>query len=60
MCAIPLKKSTIFKIIFDNDVSDSIEDKLNVVRVGCACEVRVDLLLIFSLVEILKFHSYVA
>lgn len=55
-----LKQSAIFQIVLDDDVSDGVKDELNVVRVGGAGEVRVDLLLIFPLVEILEFHSYVA
>ena len=54
-----LEQPTIFQIIFDYDVSDSIKDKLNVVCVGGACEMRVDLFLVFSLVQILKLHSNV-
>jgi hypothetical protein len=52
-----LKKSTIFKIILNYDVSYSIENKLNVGCISCACEMRVNFFLIFSFVEILKFHS---
>lgn len=55
-----LKQSTILQIILNDDVGDSVEYELNVVRVGGAGEVCVDLFLIFPLVEILEFHSYVA
>lgn len=55
-----LKQSAIFQIVLNDDVGDGVKDELNVVRVGGAGEVRVDLLLIFPLVEILEFHSYVA
>lgn len=55
-----LKQSAIFQIVLDDDIGDGVEDELNVGRVGGAREVCVDLLLIFPLVEILEFHSYVA
>lgn len=58
--AASLKQSTIFQIILDDDIGDSVKDELNVVCVGGAGEMCVNLLLIFSLVEILKFHSDVA
>jgi hypothetical protein len=56
----PLKQPTIFQIILYNDIGDGVKDKLNVVCVGGAGEMCVNFLLIFSLVEILKFHSDVA
>lgn len=55
-----LKQPAIFQIVLYDDIGDGVEDELDVVRVGGAREVRVDLLLIFPLVEILEFHSYVA
>lgn len=55
-----LKQSTVLQVVLNDDIGDGVEDELDVVRVGGACEMRVDLLLIFSLVEILEFHSYVA
>lgn len=55
-----LKKSAVLQVILNDDIGDGIEDELNVVRVGGAGEVRINLFLIFSLIEILEFHSYVA
>lgn len=55
-----LKQSAIFQIVLDDDIGDGVKDELNVVRVGGAGKMRVDLFLIFPLVEILEFHSYVA
>lgn len=60
LCNCRLKQSTIFQIILYDDISDSVEDELNVVRIGGTGEVRVDLFLIFPFIEILEFHSYVA
>jgi hypothetical protein len=54
-----LKQSTIFEIVLDDDVRDSVEDELNVVCVGGAGEVRVDFLLVFSFVQIFEFHANV-
>lgn len=49
-----------FKIIVNNNVRHRIEDKLNVVRVRRTRQMRVNLLLVFSFVEILKLHANVA
>lgn len=55
-----LEKPAIFQIIFNDNIRDGIKHKLNVVCVGGAGEVRVDLFLIFSFVKIFEFHSNVA
>lgn len=55
-----LKQSAIFEIVLYDDIGDGVKDELNVVRVGGACEVRVDFFLIFPLIEIFEFHSNVA
>lgn len=53
-------QETYFQIIFDNNVGDGIKDEFNVVGVSGAGQMCVDFLLVFSLIEILEFHSNVA
>ena len=55
-----IKGGTYFQIIFDNDVSDGIKHEFNVVGVGGAGQMSVDLFLVFSFIEILEFHPNVA
>jgi hypothetical protein len=45
-----LEKSTVFEVIFDNDVCNGIEDKGDVVCVRGTCKVSVDLFCVLSLV----------
>ena len=48
------EKATIFEIILNDDVSDGVKDKLNVVGVSGACAVGVDLLRLSTLVQPLE------
>ena len=54
-----LEKTTVFQIILDNDISDGIKHKLNIIRVCCTCEVGVNFLRIFLFVQILKLQLYI-
>lgn len=47
------------QVVLDDHIGDGIEDELDVIRVRGAGEVRVDLLLVFPLVEIFKLHANV-
>jgi len=49
----------LFQIVLDDHIGDGIEDELNVIRIRGAGEMRVDLLLVFPLVEIFKLHANV-
>lgn len=51
-----LEKTTVFKIVLDDDVGNRIENELDVVGICGTGEVGVDLFLVFPLVQILKFH----
>lgn len=50
----PLEKTTVFQVILNNNISDSIEDKLNVLGVSGTSEMGVDLLGVLFLVQVLK------
>lgn len=52
-----LEQPTILKIILNYNICDCVKHKLNVVGVRGARQVRVNLLLIFPLVQVLEFHS---
>ena len=47
-----LKEFTIFQVVCDNDISDSIEHELHIGGVTGASEVRVDLLGILAFAEV--------
>jgi len=49
----------LFQIVLDDHIGDGIEDELDVIRIRGAGEMRVDLLLVFPLVEIFKLHANV-
>jgi len=49
-----LEESTIFEVVFDYDVSDCVEHKLNVVGISGAGEVSIDFFRVFTLVQV--FH----
>ena len=51
------KQATIFEVVLDDDVSDGVEDELNVVGVGGAREVCVHFLRILLLVQLFKLVS---
>ncbi len=51
-----LEEAAVFEVVLDDDVRDGVEDELNVVGVGGAREVRVDLLGVFSFVEVFEFY----
>ena len=51
-----LKETAIFEVVSNDDVSDCVEDELDVGGVGCTGEVGVNLLLVFPLVQVLKLH----
>ena len=55
-----LKKTTIFEIVFDDDISDGIENKLNIISIGGTREVSVYLFGIFPFVKILELHLYIS
>ena len=48
------EKSAVFEVVLDDDVRHGVEDKLDVVGVCGAREVRVDLLRVLALVEVLE------
>ncbi len=54
MCT--LEETAILEVVLDDDISDSVKHKLDVVGVGGTCEVGIDLLLILAFVQILKLH----
>jgi len=49
----------LFQIVLDDHIGDGIEDELHVVRIRGAGEMRVDLLLVFSLVQVFELHANV-
>jgi len=51
-----LEEATVFQVVLNDDVSDSVKDKLDVIGVGGAGEVGVDLLRVLLLVQILKLQ----
>ena len=51
-----LKETAVFEVVLYDDVSDGVEDELNVGRVRGASEVRVNLFLVSALVQTLKLH----
>lgn len=55
-----LKQATILKIVLDDNVCDGVEHELNIVCVGGTRQMRVDLFLVFPLVEVLELHANVA
>ena len=55
-----LEQPTVFEVVFNNDVGDSIKHKLDVVCVSSTCEMRVDLLGVFSLVQVFKLELNVS
>lgn len=48
------EEATVFKVIFNNDISYSIKNKLHIFRICGTCEVSVDFFCVFSLVKIFK------
>lgn len=55
-----LKEPTVLQVVFDDDISDSIEDKLYVLGISGTGEVSIDLLGVFPLVQVLKLALDVA
>lgn len=55
-----LEEPTVLQVIFDDDISDSIEDKLHVLGISGTGEVGVDLLGVLPLVQVLKLALDVA
>lgn len=53
--ALPLKKTAVFQIVLNNNISDSVKDKLNVLGVCGTGEMGVDLLGVLLLVQVFKF-----
>ena len=45
-----LEKSTVFEVVFDNDVRDGVENEGNIICVSGTCEVSVDFLCVLALV----------
>lgn len=48
------EESTVFQVVLDNDVSNSVKDKLHVLGICGAGEVGVNLLGVLPLVQVLK------
>ena len=53
---VTLEKPTVLEVVFDDNVGDSVKHKLYIVCVGGTCEVGVNLLCVFTFVEVLKLH----
>ncbi len=49
-----LEESAVLQVVLDDDIGHCVKDKLHVLGVGGACEVSVDLLGIFPLIQIFK------
>lgn len=45
-----LKETTVFQVVFNNDVSDGIKNKLDIIGVCCTGKMCVDLFCVFSFV----------
>ena len=45
-----LKQSTVFQVVFDNDIRDGIKDEGNVIGIGSTCEMGINFFCIFALV----------
>lgn len=56
-CFYALEEPTILQVVFDDDVSDSVENELHVLGVCGTGEVRVNLLGFFLLVQVLKLGA---
>ena len=54
-----LKQSTILEVVLDNDISDCIKHKLDVVGVGSASKMSVHFFRILALVQVLELILYV-
>jgi len=50
------EQATVLEVILYNDISDGVKHKLDISRVGGACEVSVNLFSVFLLVERLELH----
>lgn len=48
------EESTVFQVVLDNDVSNSVKDKLHILGICGAGEVGVNLLGVLPLVQVLK------
>lgn len=48
------EESTVFQVVLDNDVSNSVKDKLHVLGICGTGEVGVNLLCVLPLVQVLK------
>jgi len=51
-----LEETAVFQVVFDDDVGNGVEHKLDVVGICGTGEVRVDLLRLLALVEVFKLH----
>lgn len=56
----PLEKTAVLQVVFNDDISDGVKDKLHVLRISGARKVCVDLLRVLLLVEIFKLGLNVA
>lgn len=55
-----LEQAAVLEVVLDDDISDSIEHKLDIVGVCRTGEVSVNLLLVFPLVQVFKLHLNVS
>lgn len=51
-----LEEATVFQVLLDDDVSDGIKHKLDVLRVCCTGHVRVDFFDVSTQVQIQELH----
>lgn len=55
-----LKEPTVLQVVFDDDIGDSIKDKLHILGISGTSEMGVDLLGVLSLVQLLKLVLNIA
>ena len=59
-CIKLLEKSTVFEVVFDDDVSDGIKYKSNVVGISGTCAMSINFFCIFAFVQVFEFHLNVS